>query len=209
MCNVRNVVVFLVVGVVLCMNSEAGAFWIGMTSPASYGTKSGTIENGKTPVILEQGDSTVYEFTFRGIFGSPTDCYWIPQIKIGPWYDNAGVFFSFDAVEVVKERVWDAQFLAAGETVYFPFTVYVSNPQLEPTLPGEYYQLGAAWSPLLESPGGGITLTGKFIGVIRFQVTPEPATLSVFGLGSFIFLKRNSRKGLFMKDKASHQVVRV
>jgi len=188
--------IFIFAGVVLCVNQKANAsISVGLT-PSSYGST----QYGEPPVIIERGDTSIYEFTFRGHFSSSEDCDMVPRVKILPDFTSEEVFFSLDPLELVTEKIWDVQHINAGESLYWWFTVYVSNPQLEPTLPDDpatlavddYYRLRAAWSPYPYSPDGGISIVGEARGIIRMQVTPEPATLVLFGLGGLL-IRRKSR----------------
>lgn len=164
--------------------SYAG-MWIGI-SPSSYGASY------LPPVILENGDTTLYEFSFYGSFGNSSDCQIVPYVSLSPVYSSDELFFSLDPDELVTEKSWEAQSCPAGQTLVFPFTVYISNPHLEPTLPGKYYMLTAWWSPYLESTGG-IGIRGSAGGQVRMQVTPEPATLLLFSLGGSLLRTRKVR----------------
>lgn len=185
-------------GILLCSSQEAsaGSTWTSLT-PASHGS----VKYGQSPVIIEQGDTTVYEFTFRGGFGASDDCDIVPYASIKPDFAPEDVFFSLDPVELVTEKQWETQHVNAGEALNWWFTVYVSNPQLEPTLPDDpltlavddYYRLRAAWSPYPYSPDGGIGIRGEARGIIRMQVTPEPATLALFGFGGVLLRKRKCK----------------
>lgn len=182
--------VLALAGVFQCTNQKAEAsFWMGI-SPGAYGGSA----SWRTPVIIERGDTSVYEFTFQGTIGASYDSDWVPYAKIVSNYEPEEVFFSLDPVELVREKEWETLHILAGETHSVGFTVYVSNPHLEPTLPGELYKLRTAWSPYPDTPGGGIGVRGEAIGWIGMEVTPEPATLTLLTLGSLAILRRRRKR---------------
>jgi len=185
--NVKNVFMWFVVvfaGILCGITEVSASTWVGI-QPVSYGWVS-----WKPPVIIENGDMTVHEFTFQGIFGSSSACDWIPKVTLNSPFSSDQLFFSLDSQQYVTEKLWPIEHLLAGDTRYFSFTVYVSNPRLEPTLPGEYYRLSPNWQPRPADSGGGIGIVGSIGGAIFLQVTPEPTTLVLLGLGGMLIRKK-------------------
>ena len=82
-----SIIVFT--GILLCINQKTNAStWTSLT-PSSFG---GT-QYDQPPVIIERGDTTVYEFTFRGGFGASYDCDMVPYVMIKPDFAPEDVFF--------------------------------------------------------------------------------------------------------------------
>lgn len=182
-------------GIILCTGQKANASISAGLTPSSYGNT----QWGDPPVIIERGDTSVYEFTFRGHYSSSEDCSVIPHIEMRDDFAPEDVFLSFDPDKLVTEQTWEVQHISAGETLYWEFTAYVSNPQLPPTIPDDpltlgvddYYRLRPMWSPYRVDAGGTIGTQLRVWGVIAMQVTPEPATLVLFGLGGLLIRRRH------------------
>lgn len=178
----RGVLVFAVVTIGGIREAKAG-MWVGL-SPGGYGF------SWQTPVVLINGEDTLYAFTFEGILGSSSACDWVPSVVLDSPFSPDKLFCSLDPERSIIRKDWPVEHLSAGATRYFSYTVYISSPNLDTILPNKYYGIGDWWQPYLPDTGGGINVLGEIGGVIRMQIIPESATLLILGLGGILVRRK-------------------
>ncbi|NMC14835.1 MAG: PEP-CTERM sorting domain-containing protein [Chloroflexi bacterium] len=178
-------IIFISAVVILFGNGTAEAAWCGL-SPGGYGFSY------QPQIVLTNGDKTLHEFTFEGMFGNSSACDFVPSVVLDIPFSQSELFCSLDPVQYITRKDWPLEHLSAGETRYVSFTVYISNPNLGTILPDRYYRISPWWQPYFQTSGGGIDIIGEIGGVIRMQIIPEPATLLLLGFGGVLVRRKTT-----------------
>ena len=135
-------------------------------------------------------------------FGSPIDLAGGEIRFFIGYYDHKGTptdtddeqaFFCTEGVFDFGDSVWDQTVVALGGDL--DWQTIVKDEYTRDTQPTDLYDGPQQWGfclhgvPLNESPGGGA------LGFDRFEVIPEPATLSLLAVAGLATLRRRKRGG--------------